>query len=123
MTTWRGFTVVELVVVMVIMAVLLTLGVASYNSYQVNVRDSERLADINAIAKGLEARYDRGNSSITLNAPYFNRGSYPSVNEILHAEGSNVTGLTPNPNTMGIYTEVVLPGTTAGNFYPPGVNT
>lgn len=66
----EGFTVVELVVVMVIMAILLTLGVASYNSYQVNVRDSERLADINAIATGLEARYDKGNSSITLNAPY-----------------------------------------------------
>lgn len=118
MIRWRGFTVVELMVVMVIMAILLTLGVASFNGSQLNARNMERATDIDTLAKGLESRYTKGNLLIA--ASYITKGAYPSVNEILHAEGQPVTGLTGGVNTMGVYIDQLLPGTALTTFAPPG---
>lgn len=115
MAQWRGFTVVELMVVMVIMAILLTLGVATFNGSQANVRDSERAADIGVIAKGLEARYIRGNPLVT--ATYITPNSYPSIYEIQNAEGLAAGSL---PTNLGVYIDQILPGTTLANFSPPG---
>lgn len=114
----RGFTVVELVVVMVIMAILLTLGVASFNGSQANARDAERKADIDTIAKSLEARYAKGN--LFINSAYITRGAYPSVNEIRHAEGEVIAGLAGGTNTFGVYIDQLLPGAALSVFTPPG---
>ncbi len=114
----RGFTIVELVVVMTIMAILLTLGVVSLTSSQMNARNTERQSDIEAIAKGLEARYNRDNYSAT--ASYIMRGAYPSVNELLHAEGQAVA--TIYPTSTAAYLEQLLPGTRTANFFPPGTS-
>ena len=46
----RGFTIVELVVVMTIMAILLTLGVVCLNASQLNARNMKRDTDLDAIA-------------------------------------------------------------------------
>lgn len=110
----QGFTVVELMVVMVVMAILLTLGVASFSSSQTNARDAERSADMATVAKGLEARYLKGNTIIS--ASYISQGAYPSVNEILQAENQTVSGL---PAPSGVYIDQLLPGTKLANFYPP----
>ena len=113
----KGFTIVELVVVMTIMAILLTLGVASFNSSQTKARDAEREGDVGTIAKGLEARYLKGNPLVS--ATYITQGAYPSVNEILQAENKAVTGLsTPSSVTL----TQILPGTAINNFYPPDVS-
>lgn len=117
MTARRGFTVVELVVVMVIMAILLTLGVASFNGSQSKAWNADRKAEIETIAKGLESRYVKGNPFA--NAAYITKGTYPSVNEIRHMEGIAIAGITPTG--LGVYIDQGLPGTTLETFFPPNV--
>lgn len=103
---------------MTIMAILLTLGVVGLNASQMNARNLERDSDIDAIAKGLEARYARGNAYAV--APSFiNKGSYPSVLEFQHAQGSLVASITPNQRTA--YLDQILTGTKTSNFLPPSV--
>lgn len=56
-----GFTIVELLIVIVVIAILAAITVAAYNGIQNRARDSQRESDINAIAKGLELHYiDKG---------------------------------------------------------------
>ena len=113
----RGFTIVELVVVMTIMAILLTLGVVGLNASQLNARNMKRDTDIDAIAKGLEVRYVRGNAYAVAPA-YINKGSYPSVQEFRHAQGIAITGISPTQTSM--YLDQILTGTKIDNFIPPG---
>lgn len=118
----RGFTIVELVVVLTIMAILLTLAIVGLNSSQVNARDEKREADIAAIARGLEVRYKQGNPRIT-SAPGvdYSAGGYPGVLEYLHLLGWDLTANNFVPaQVVGGYLTDALPGTTAGNFKTPG---
>lgn len=59
----RGFTVVEIIVTITIMGILLTLGVVSLNTTQVNGRDTERKGDIEALQAHLETFYTSGNDT------------------------------------------------------------
>ena len=118
----HGFTVVELVVVMVIMAILLTLAGFSINSMQANTRDGQRNADIADIARGLETRYKEGDtkmSSVT-GASYVSAGSYPDIAEMSYIMGNTVSGFTPNQVSGGFYTDAI-PGTSTNDFTPPGI--
>ena len=49
-----GFTVVELTVVIVVMAILLTLGTLGLRTLQADSRDKERDADVNTISMKIE---------------------------------------------------------------------
>jgi len=62
----RGFTIVELIITISIMAILLTLGTISLSDSQANARDSERKTDINTIALHLETFYISGTNSSTI---------------------------------------------------------
>ena len=53
----RGFTIVELLIVIVVIGVLAALTITGMQSAQVRARDSERQTDVAAIAKALEAYY------------------------------------------------------------------
>lgn len=53
-----GFTLIELMIVMVIMGVLAVIGVTAFMSSQVKGRDSARKGDLNAIAQALELYYN-----------------------------------------------------------------
>lgn len=122
MTRQRGFTVVELVVVMVVMAILLTMGVVSLANSQLGARNAERTGDIESISKGLEARYARGNPYAT--ASFINQGSYPSVSEIQSAEGITPDStVTVGSNVPSVYIDMILPGTALQNFTPPGASS
>jgi prepilin-type N-terminal cleavage/methylation domain-containing protein len=69
----RGFSIVELLIVITIMGVLLTLAVVNMHGTQVNARDAERKGDIESIALSLEAFYKTGVDGTTV------FGRYPST--------------------------------------------
>jgi len=52
-----GFTIVELLIVIVIIGILATLVIVTFSGVQQRARDSERKTDINAVAGQLEAAY------------------------------------------------------------------
>lgn len=73
----RGFTIVELLITITIMGILLALGTVVLSSTQVQARDDERKADVQAIQIALESFYASGITTLS-NAP-------------------NITNLAPNP--------------------------
>src|SRR3989344_4455904 len=50
----KGFTLVELVIAMTIVAVLATIGFATFSSILKNNRDQERIKDLNSVKQALE---------------------------------------------------------------------
>ena len=115
----RGFSIVELVVVMAIMAILVTLAFVGVSASQVNARNAKRKADVDAIARGLEVRYKQGNPRATESNGATNAGSYPGINEWFHVVGFD-KGSTWNPTIIaGGYTLDEYPGTNNDNFQPP----
>lgn len=69
----RGFTIVELLIVIAIMGILLVLAVVNLRGTQVDARDNERVADIESIATQLESFYNGGSASSS------SFGYYPST--------------------------------------------
>ena len=61
-----GFTIVELLIVIVIIGILATLVIVTFSGVQQRARDSERKTDINAIAGQLEAVYAKNGAYPTL---------------------------------------------------------
>lgn len=53
----KGFTLIELMVVVAIIAILMVIGLILYFNAQKNARDASRKADINAIGAAMEAHY------------------------------------------------------------------
>lgn len=53
----HGFTLVELLIVIVVVAILAAISVVAYNGIQERARDSQRANDIKAIAQALEMYY------------------------------------------------------------------
>jgi len=72
----RGFTIVELLIVIALMGILLTLSVVNLRGTQISSRDTERKTDIDTISSQLEIFYKVGadNSSVL--------GRYPSTAEL-----------------------------------------
>ena len=50
----RGFTIVELLIVIVVIGVLAAISIAAYNSVQSKARDSSRIAKLDQLVKGIE---------------------------------------------------------------------
>jgi general secretion pathway protein G len=61
-----GFTIVELLVVIVVIAVLAAITIVAYNGIQARARDSQRDQDIKTVAKALELYY-------------IDNGQYPAI--------------------------------------------
>lgn len=77
----KGFTLVELLIVVVIISVLSAVGMAVFGSQQPKSRDARRKADINAIADAMEANYDKDASPGTyapLADTFFSGGATPT---------------------------------------------
>lgn len=78
----RGFTVVELLIVITVMGILLILGMVNLRGTQISARDTERKTDIESIALHLEAFYKVGRDDSTI------FGRYPSVAIAGNIQGS-----------------------------------
>lgn len=121
----RGFTVVEVLVTLVVIAIILGLGTVGLRATLVNGRDSERRADIDTIARGLEAYYDRGNPYVTSPST---KGTYPGSNDMQLILGrSDCNNIYAGSRTYAAATCTVdasdvgraLPGVTIASVTPP----
>lgn len=65
----KGFTIIELLIVIIIIAILATIGVVAYGNVQESARNSKRQSDISSLHTALEAYFTQ-------------KSQYPSATEI-----------------------------------------
>lgn len=53
-TAKRGFTIVELLIVIVVIAILASISIVAYNGIQSRAQDAKRLSDMNSLIKRIE---------------------------------------------------------------------
>lgn len=80
----KGFTLLEMLVVIGIIAILVTLGFASYSTVQKKARDAKRRGDLSAMQKVLEQCYS------------LNSYSYPAI-----TGGGSVGPISTNCTALG----------------------
>ncbi len=90
----HAFTIVELIVVITIMGILISLSVVNMRDSQINARDSERKADMEALALQLEIYYTSGSAAST------STGEYPSTIELIGNESTLLRDL--NLNSLNV---------------------
>ena len=81
----KGFTIVELLIVIVIIGILATLVIVTFSGIQQKARDSQRKTDINAVQSHVEAYYA-------------SNGFYPTLTELNDStfRSTNMKGLDPD---------------------------
>lgn len=89
----KGFTIIELLIVIVIIAILATIGVVAYGGVQQNARDSKRKSDVSSLHTGIEAYFVQAQQ-------------YPTLTEI-------------NDNAAGGFRETNLKGIPSETFTDP----
>lgn len=100
--TTSGFTIVELLVVIIIIAILATISVLAYSNTQRRTNDSKRMSDVNALQKAL-AQYRIIN------------GSFPAT---VPNPGSSTWEISSDPNFMNSLSSI----TGGATFAAPGIN-
>ena len=80
-----GFTIIELLIVIIVIGILATLVIVTYNGIQQKARDTKRKTDINAIQGQVEAYYAQN-------------GKYPTLSNVNDAtwRSTNMKGLDPS---------------------------
>lgn len=76
----KGFTLVEVLIVIIVMGILSTIGMVIYTKLQANVRDQSRRADLSVVQESLERYYQKN-------------GEYPAANLIMNASVDSVKTL------------------------------
>jgi prepilin-type N-terminal cleavage/methylation domain-containing protein len=112
-----GFTIVELLIVIVIIGILATLVIVTFSGVQQRARDSERKTDINAIAGQLEAVYAKTGTYPTLAQLNDNAdGGWQDVNEFRLDDKAFADPSNPSATDLGT---AATSGTTATYGYVP----
>lgn len=107
-TDFRGFTIVELLIVIVVIAILAAITIVSYQGIQARARDARRTQDVSTITKALEMYYiDNGQFppgvvsgsswSMTGNSSWSNLAAYlvPKYISVLPADPISTPGIFP----------------------------
>lgn len=100
----KGFTVVELIVVIVVIGILVSIIAVGYEGLQRDVRDTERAADVDTIKAALEVYYDQN-------------GAYPSV-----TSGSNLHSFAIDTLNLPL-TAITPPQSSSSSFIAPTTHT
>lgn len=88
----RGFSIVELAIVIALISILSLLLFANLRNSQISVRDDERRAKAELVARSFEALYKNGNSQFSYEA-----GTYPDIQYVSDAiSNNNIVSLLPN---------------------------
>lgn len=117
-----GFTIVEIIVAVVVVAILASVTIISYNGAQQRARDTDRKSDISNLVKALEMYYsDNGQypttstSSSTINSSWYNSGdsSWSEFTTLMSkymdkvptdpTNTTNLSGLSANGYTYAYY--------------------
>ncbi|MFO0882086.1 MAG: type II secretion system protein [Candidatus Saccharimonadales bacterium] len=113
-----GFTIVELLIVIVVIGILATLVIVTFSGVQQKARDTKRETDVKALASQLEVYYA-------------NNGSYPAIAQLqdntwvqANLKGLDVAGLVA-PNGSGTNTISATASTTTYQYVatPSGCTT
>jgi prepilin-type N-terminal cleavage/methylation domain-containing protein len=83
----RGFTLVEILVVVVIITILATIGTLTYAGFQSQSRDQKRSANANVIADSLERYYEKN-------------GEYPSIADVTSTDSAKIKTLFSDPSAL-----------------------
>jgi prepilin-type N-terminal cleavage/methylation domain-containing protein len=106
MQSRSGFTIVEVTIVTVIIAILATISVVAYTSVQRDARDNTRKGNTTVIAEGLETYYTKN-------------GEYPSVRSIVNNYAEN-TG-TAVAAKLGVQSDILkmpkMPGSASNALF------
>jgi len=78
-TDARGFTIIELLVVIVVIAILSAVTIIAYSGVQREARDNERKTDIATISRNLEIFYNKN-------------GYYPGIGQLKSNSGDTYAG-------------------------------
>ena len=119
--TRKGFTLIEILIVVAIIAILASVVLVGLGPTQQAGRDSRRLSDLHEVQNGLELYYNAcgyypGKDATTPCTGYQNVGSYTALKGILTGFASLGIGQVPDDPTAGHhYTYSVIP--TTGSAY------
>jgi type II secretion system protein G len=90
----RGFTIVELLIVIVVIGILAAIVIVAYNGVQQRARDVRRLSDIHAVYQALQLYY-ADNGSYPVTASPFGQGLSDSNCAVGSKSANWVPGLVP----------------------------
>ncbi len=102
----KGFTIVELLIVIVVIGILATLVIVTFTGIQQKSRDTQRKTDINAVQSHVEAYYAQ-------------TGNYPTLGDLNTAafRTTNMKGLDPESLKDPKDTDANIAGTSDATNY------
>lgn len=109
----KGFTIVELLIVIVVIGILATLVIVTFSGIQQKARNSQRETDVNALTSHIEAYYAQ-------------TGNYPTYAQVHDGtwRSTNMKGLDPEAlkdpkgNDLAHASTGAVAGTYGYNYYP-----
>ena len=107
--SFRGFSIVEVIIVVTILTALLGVGLVSISNYQVQSRDSERASDVEIIAQSLERQYKTQAVAIGPTYPPSSTSAATVASYVNDSDATKAPGQTSNS---------IVVATTAGDQTP-----